>query len=113
MEAYEIKESNSILEFIETEHVTELDSYGFKLCINNKNIVYTGDTKTLIPFLPYLKNCSEFYVDVSKFGGVHLKFEEIIDDLLKIKENSTNIFLMHIDDLNYIKQANNNNFYIS
>ena len=103
-EAYEIENTHNNLVFIKTKHVKELDSYGFKLTINNKSIVYTGDTSTLLPFLPFLKNCSEFYVDVSKNGGVHLKFEDIIDDLEKIQKNGTKVFLMHIDDKEYIKK---------
>lgn len=93
-------------------HVKELDAYGFKLDINNKTIVYTGDTNTLSPFLPYLSNCDEFYVDVSKNGGVHLKFKDIIDTLDGLKCNNTKIFLMHIDDKDYIKNLNQNKFYI-
>lgn len=111
-EAYEIKNSAPNLKFIQTEHAQELDSYGFTLNLNSKSIVYTGDTKTLKPFLPYLKNCDEFYVDVSKFGGVHLKFEDIIEDLKEIKKNNTKIFLMHLDDKNYISTLNNGEFYI-
>lgn len=112
-EAYNIEHSSKNLEFIKTEHVKELDCYGFKLNINGKIIVYTGDTKTLLPFLPYLNNCNEFYVDVSKNGGVHLKFEDIIKDLEKIKNQNTHVILMHIDDIEYIKDLNNNKFDIA
>ena len=109
-EAYEIKTGNQNLEFIKTEHAKELDAYGFKLNLNNKSILYTGDTKLLDPFIPYLENCDEFYVDVSKFGGVHLKFEEVFKDLQKIKNTNTKVILMHIDDKQYIAQLNNNEF---
>lgn len=111
-EAYDIKAEKSNLEFIKTKHVKEIDSYGFKLNIKGKNIVYTGDTSTLLPFIPYLNDCDEFYVDVSKYGGVHLKFEDAIDDLRKIKENGVNVFLMHIDNKEYIRNLNNNEFYM-
>lgn len=80
--------------------------------INNKSIVYTGDTAILEPYMPYLENCDEFYVDVSKFGGVHLKFEDIIDQLKRIKYNGTKVFLMHIDDKEYISKLNENEFYM-
>ena len=109
-EAYEIKTGNQNLEFIKTEHAKELDAYGFKLNLNNKSILYTGDTKLLDPFIPYLENCDEFYVDVSKSGGVHLKFEEVFKDLQKIKNTNTKVILMHIDDKQYIAQLNNNEF---
>ena len=111
-EAYEVKESASFIEFIKTEHVQELDAYGFKMNINNKIIVYTGDTKVLEPFIPYLDKCDELYVDVSKNGGVHLKFESILDKLNIIKDCNTKVFLMHIDDKEYISKINNNQFYM-
>ena len=90
-----------------------MDSYGFKLKINDKIIVYTGDTRILQPFIPYLQNCNEFYVDVSKNGGVHIKFEDVIDDLKEIKKNNVKIFLMHLDDKYYIEKINNNEFFIN
>ena len=111
-EAYEIKSGAPNLEFIKTEHVKEMDSYGFKLQVENKTIVYTGDTCTLIPFMPYIDNCDEFYVDVSKYGGVHLKFEDVIDDLRKIKSKNVDVFLMHIDNKKYIRSLNNGEFFM-
>lgn len=111
-EGYEIKPCSPNLKFIKTEHVKEIDSYGFKLNINGKTIVYTGDTSTLEPFIPYLDQCDEFYVDVSKYGGVHLKFEDAINDLKKIKEKGVSVFLMHIDNKEYISNLNNNEFFM-
>ncbi len=111
-ESYELKTYSDNLEFIKTEHAKDLDSYGFKLRVNNKNIVYTGDTITLEPFFPYLKDCDKFYVDVSKNSNAHLNFENAIQDLRKIKSNNTKVFLMHIDDKDYIKKINNNEFFI-
>ena len=111
-EAYDLKLKNKNLEFIKTEHTDIMDSYGFKLKLNNKTIVYTGDTCTLLPFMPYVNDCDEFYVDVSKYGGVHLKFEDAIEDLRRIKENGTNVFLMHIDDKKYIRKLNKNEFFM-
>ena len=78
-DAYEIKEKTENIKFIKTEHVKEIDSYGFELKIDNKKIIYTGDTKTLKPFESFLKDADELYVDVSKFGGVHLKIDEVIE----------------------------------
>lgn len=100
------------IEFIRTEHVAQMDAYGFKINVNGKKLVYTGDTCTLDPYMPYLDDCDEFYVDTSKFGGVHLKFEDIKDRLSEIKSKGTDIYLMHIDDYEYIKNINNNEFYM-
>ena len=109
---YELKNNALGIEFIKTEHVVQLDAYGFKINVNGKNIVYTGDTCTLDPYIPYLDNCNEFYVDTSKFGGVHLKFEDIKDKLSEIKAAGTDIYLMHIDDYDYIASINNGEFYM-
>lgn len=62
-----------------------MDAYGFKLNIHGKSILYTGDTNIIKPFEKYLKNVQEFYVDVSKFGGAHLKIDDV---KLKLKDYS-------------------------
>ena len=111
-ESYILTNIDENIQFIETEHVKELDCYGFKLSINNKTIIYTGDTKTLAPFLPYIKEADELYVDVSKNGGVHLKFEDIINDLQNIQCQGTKVYLMHIDDREYITKLSDGMFEI-
>ena len=112
-EAYEITDNYKDLNFIETEHVKELDCYGFKMKINGKNIIYTGDTKNIDSFLEHMNNVDELYIDVSKNGGVHIKFEEVIPILEKIKKKGTNIYLMHIDDYEYINKLNAGRFYFA
>ena len=111
-EAFTLLNMNNNIKFIETEHVKEIDCYGFTLNINNKEIVYTGDTKTLDPFWPYIDKADELYVDVSKNGGVHLKIDDVLQDLRSIKHKGTNIYLMHIDDKKYISEKCNNEFEI-
>ena len=111
-EAYILTNTDDNIQFIETEHVQHIDCYGFTLKIGDRRIVYTGDTKILEPFLPYIKDANELYVDVSKNGGVHLQFDDIRQELRRIKENGTNIYLMHIDDREYISNKSNNEFEI-
>lgn len=108
LDSYELLNSLPNLEFIKTEHTLYLDAYGFKLDINNKNIIYTGDTSTLEPFIPYMNNCNELYIDVSKFGGAHIKIDDIIDNLHSFAKNGTDIYFMHMDDKQYIKNITNN-----
>ena len=112
-EAYEITDNYKNLIFIKTEHVKELDCYGFKMKVNGKNIIYTGDTKNIDSFLEHMNNVDELYIDVSKNGGVHIKFEEVIPILEKIKKKGTNIYLMHIDDYEYINKLNAGRFYFA
>lgn len=111
-DAYEIKTESNNLIFIKTEHVKYLDAYGFKTSINNKKIIYTGDTNTLEPFLPFLEEADELYVDVSRYGGAHIKIDEYLEILNQIKKNGTDIFLMHLDDKEYIKSKTNSEFSI-
>ena len=111
-EAYEIKGENENLEFIKAEHVKEMDSYGFRLKVLGKTIVYTGDTCSLLSFMPYIDGCDEFYVDVSKYGGVHLKFEDVIEDLREIKSKNVDVYLMHIDNKKYIRSLNKGEFFM-
>jgi len=111
-DSYEIKTELDNLTFIKTEHVKYLDAYGFKTSINNKNIIYTGDTNTLEPFLPFMEEIDELYVDVSRYGGAHIKIDEYLEILNKIKEKGTDIFLMHLDDKEYIKKLVNVKLYI-
>ena len=111
-EAFEIKDSLDNLEFIKTEHTKYLDSYGFKARFKDKNVVYSGDTSIIYPFLPSIENCDELYIDVSKNGGAHLKIDEVLPKLEEIKNKGTEIYLMHIDDKEYIRNAVNNKFNI-
>ena len=111
-EAYTLTNTDTNIQFIETEHVKEIDCYGFLLKVDNKTIIYTGDTKTLVPFLPYIDDADELYVDVSKNGGVHLKIDDIMQDLRKIKHSKTNVYLMHIDDRTYVYEKCNGEFEI-
>lgn len=102
-EAYQLKEESEKLKFIKTDHVKYLDAYGFKIEINNRKIIYTGDSNNLKSFIPYLKDADEFYVDVSKFGGAHLKIDSVLDELIEISNHGTKVYLMHIDDKKYIE----------
>ncbi len=112
-DAYIVKDKYDDCIFIPTIHVKELDCYGIKLRLKDKYIIYSGDTKILDSYLPYVENVSEIYLDVSRYGGVHLKFEDIIDDLKELKNKGIRIILMHIDDYEYISKINNNEFIIA
>ena len=104
-EAYEIQEDTSDIKFIKTNHSEFIEAYGFKMNIEDKKIIYTGDTNIIEPFLPHLDKVDELYIDVSKNGGAHLKIDDILEQLLEIKLNGTNIILIHMDDKNYIEKV--------
>ena len=102
-----------------TEHAPQLKNkcFGYHLIINNSNIIYTGDTSTLKPFLPYLTDNSIFYVDISiHYGMIHLKLEDILTDLISFTQKGIEVYLMHLDDIdtaeNIIKTIPNINVVI-
>ncbi|MBR3134918.1 MAG: MBL fold metallo-hydrolase [Clostridia bacterium] len=109
-DAYELVTETDNITMIKTEHTPYLDAYGFQMLINGKNIIYTGDTNTFNPFLPYINEADELYIDVSKSGGVHIKIEDIYEKLKQIKSNGTDIYLMHIDDKKYVADYINGEF---
>ena len=59
--AYELKNKLENLTFIKTKHTDYLDAYGFVMNINNKRILYTGDTCEIESFSPYLNNINKLY----------------------------------------------------
>ena len=103
---YFLKESCPYnIKFIKTTHSEFLDAYGFSLEINGKKIVYTGDTATLDPFEKHIEGAYELYVDVSKNGVIHLKIDEVFEKLIAIQNVGTKVFLMHLDDEEYISKV--------
>lgn len=91
--------TNNFVTFIPTQHVEdEMDSYGFSTTVNGTPIVYTGDTKTLDPFLPYLKKGSQLYTEASVLGGVHLKLEDNLPLLKELTQKDVDVYLMHLDN---------------
>ncbi len=107
-ESYEVKKELDNLKFIKTKHTDFLDAYGFIMDIDNKKILYTGDTANLDSFMPYLNNINELYIDVSKFGGAHIKVDDVLDILKDLKTKNIKIIPMHMDDKEYITNLINN-----
>lgn len=97
--------NNDFVTFIPTEHVgDELDCYGFSAKINGTHIVYTGDTITLEPFMKYLTEESQFFVDASSVGGVHLNLKENIPILDELTKKGIDVYLMHLDNEQRIRE---------
>lgn len=112
---YNLSEANSLykdwlVSSILTTHSPQLANkcFGYRLNIDGQNVVYTGDTSTLLPFVPYLTPSSVLYVDTSVYYGIiHLMLCELIDedtyDMLKDLKLKT-IYLMHLDDVDAAKE---------
>lgn len=111
--AYELYDSLPIGEFIKTEHVYNIDTYGFCINVNEKKIVYTSDTVTLEPYMKYLDDADELYVDVSLNNEVHLKINECIALLREIKQKGIKVILMHLDNRMEIEKIADGEFYIA
>ncbi len=87
---------------IPTQHSPQLEGkcFGYHLIVGNTDVVYTGDTSTLTPFLPYLTNKAELYVDTSvHYGMIHLKLEDALPTFIELAESGVKIHLMHLDDV--------------
>lgn len=85
-----------------TKHSPQLEGkcFGYRLLIDYTNVVYTGDTSTLKPFMPYLTGGSALYVDTSVYYGmIHLKLEDALEDFLTLNKKSVKVYLMHLDDV--------------
>ena len=87
---------------IPTKHAPQLENkcFGYRFNIDGINVVYTGDTSTLEPFIPYLDENSILYVDTSMhYNMVHLNFDTALDDFLTLNKKGVKIYLMHLDDI--------------
>ncbi len=97
-----LSEENWFVSCVLTEHSPQLAGkcFGYVFIISGRAVVYTGDTSTLKPFEPYFPMCNEFYVDTSvHYGMIHLKLEDALTDFIGLSEKGTEIFLMHLDDV--------------
>lgn len=107
-EAYNINSNVNNIIFIKTEHVENIDAYGFYMEANDKKIIYTGDTNTLKPFERFFDKIDEIYIDVSKNSDVHLKIDHIMPIIKRLQKKGIKVIPMHIDDYNYIENTMKN-----
>ncbi len=88
---------------IATNHVKPLKGkcFGYHLCVHSEDVVYTGDTKTLTPYLPMLKEGTHFYTESAYYPSderVHLHLPEILPHLIALTEKGVHVYLMHLDN---------------
>ncbi len=85
-----------------TKHAPQLEGkcFGYHLFVDGLNVVYTGDTSTIEPFMSYLTEGSSLYVDTSVYYGmIHLKLEDSLDNFLALNRKNIKVYLMHLDDV--------------
>ncbi len=98
----DIKSKEWFRKCILTKHSPQLEGkcFGYNLLVDKTNVVYTGDTSTLEPFIPYLTIDSTLYVDVSlKYSIIHLKLTDILGKLDRLTKYNVKVYLMHLDDV--------------
>lgn len=109
-ESYELVTADSIScvkNVILTHHAPALEGrcFGYNLNISGRNIVYTGDSATLEPFKKFIDNKTTLYAEASAYKSpVHMYINDVLEYLTDITEQGTEVFLMHMDDEEFIRE---------
>lgn len=111
-ETYVLKQKTVDVFLFPSEYRTNLDTYGLRLKIDKKYILYTGETNKIETFLAYVREIDELYIDISRYGKGHLKIDEMYGILEIIKSYGIEVHLMNFDDEEYIKKATKGKFYM-
>ncbi len=85
---------------VPTSHVKPLEGkcFGYHLNIHGNNVVYTGDTSTLEPFIPLLDSGSFLYSEAAYYKSeVHLYLKDTLPELIRLAESGVHVYLMHLD----------------
>ena len=92
---------------VPTTHVKPLEGkcFGYHLNIRGNNVVYTGDTATLDPFKPLLKNGSFLYTEAAFYKSeVHLYLKDMLSEFIRLSDGGVHVYLMHLDVEDEIKR---------
>lgn len=90
----ETTEFKSIL----TEHSPQLAGkcFGYVFKLDDKQIIYSGDTASIDAFVDYFNPDAELYLDTSVYyGQIHL----LIKDIVEMDFGEMEVYLMHLDDV--------------
>ena len=96
-----------LISAVSTTHVKPLEGkyFGYHLKVYGNDVVYTGDTVTLEPFKPLLKNGSYLYTEVSYYKSeVHLYLKDMLHEFVDLAESGVHVYLMHLDVEEEIKK---------
>lgn len=91
---------------IPTTHSPQLNGrcFGYELDVNGEHVVYTGDTNTLEPFKPYIKDNSYLFMEVSSIPvEVHLYVDDVLPFIKEQIARGVKVYLMHLDNEEAIK----------
>ena len=94
-----------------TKHsdVLEGNCFGYRLLIDNCLTIYTGDTKTLDPFIAFLKTADttkkRLYTEISAYkSDVHLFIDDNLNTLRDLHRQGIEVYLMHLDNEEIIRK---------
>ncbi len=86
---------------IPTSHTPQLEGrcFGYNLLIDGKNVVYTGDSNTIEPFIPYLTEGTILYMETAFFRSpVHMHIDDMLPFIKDTVAKGIKVYLMHIDN---------------
>lgn len=86
---------------VPTAHAQTLNGkcFGYHLSIQGNDVVYTGDTATLDPFLSLLHSGAYLYSEISFYkSGVHLFYMDTLPILKGLVQKGVKVYLMHLDN---------------
>ena len=87
---------------VPTTHVKPLEGkcFGYHLNIHGNNVVYTGDTATLEPFKPLLKNGSFLYTEAAFCKSeVHLYLKDMLPEFIRLLDGGVHVYLIRFAKL--------------
>ena len=100
-------ETDILIEPVPTVHVPSLAGrcFGYHISVGGTDMVYTGDTSTLAPFLPYLHPGALLYTEAAAFdSGVHLYLPDALPELRRLQKQGVTVYLMHLDREEQIRE---------
>lgn len=86
---------------IATTHSPSLQGrcFGYNLTVDGRSVTYTGDSRTLEPFMPYLKPGSILYTEASAYvTEVHLYAGDLRDTIKDLVAKGIEVYVMHLDN---------------
>ncbi|SFC61422.1 MBL fold metallo-hydrolase [Ruminococcus albus] len=73
--------------------------FGWSFYIDGQQVVFTGDTCSLEPFMPYLTEGTYLYTEVSAYNSpVHLHIDKLRALTPELVSRNIKVFIMHLDD---------------
>lgn len=90
-----------LLAVIPTTHADALKGRCFGYCLmhEGRKLVYTGDSNTLDPFIPYLNDGDVLYTEASAHeSAVHMLISSITSTISELTSRGIEVYLMHMDD---------------